>query len=43
MLNYKIANASCNTIFGKNREDIKMYSKEFNQRKYLKFVGNLTD
>lgn len=43
ILNSKIANASCNTIFGKNREDIKMYSKEFNQRKYLEFVGNLTD
>ncbi|HAF2722843.1 TPA: DUF4238 domain-containing protein [Salmonella enterica] len=43
MLNSKIANASCKTIFGKNREDIKMYSKEFNQRKYLEFVGNLTD
>ncbi|MGK0665878.1 DUF4238 domain-containing protein [Serratia marcescens] len=43
MLNSKMANASCNTIFGKKREDIKMYSKEFNQRKYLEFVGNLTD
>lgn len=43
MLNCKIANASCKTIFGKNKELIKMYLNEFNQRKYLEFSGNKID
>ncbi|WP_226571631.1 DUF4238 domain-containing protein [Mangrovibacter yixingensis] len=43
MLNTKIANASCKTIFGNSREVILMYKKEFHQRKYLAFSGNATD
>ncbi|MEG6183252.1 DUF4238 domain-containing protein [Enterobacter sichuanensis] len=43
MLNSKMAKASCKTIFGKSREDIKRYSKDFNQRSYLEFAGSPTD
>lgn len=43
MLNSKIARGSCNTIFGKSREIILMYKKDFNLRHYLELANKSSD
>lgn len=43
MLNAKVARASCKTIFARNKETIRLYKKDFNQRNYLAFKLQTTD
>lgn len=38
MLNTKVARSSCKTIFSRNKETIRLYKKDFNQRNYLAFT-----